>query len=55
MYSPKKSKSKKKRVLIKNKRVPNWAADLSKVKDKIYQQKKDPNMDPYNIYGVCLV
>lgn len=55
MYSPKKSKSKAKRLYIHRKRVPRWAEDLNKVNDMVHQQKRNPKYDTTEIYGICLV
>jgi hypothetical protein len=55
MYSPKKSKSKAKRLYINKKRIPRWAADLERINHIVRIQKNDPKFDPEHIYGICVI
>jgi len=53
MHSPKKSKSNKKRLYMRNKKIPKWAEDMNKVKEIVIRQMHE--MDPDKIYGTCVV
>jgi hypothetical protein len=53
LHSPKKSKSNKKRLYMRNKKIPRWAQDMEKVKETVLRQMTE--MDPDKIYGRCVV
>lgn len=55
MHSPKKDKSKVKRMVMRGKAVPQWAQDKKKVDQVVKQQMADPKFDAADIYGICLV
>ena len=54
--SPKKSKTKKKRLYVNKKKVPRWAEDLKEVA-KLYgsEQQRNLRKDFNQIFGVCIV
>ena len=54
MNSPKKSKSTKKRLFIRDKKVPRWAIDLERIYSVVDDQTQDFKFNPLNIYGLCV-
>lgn len=58
LCSPMKSKSQakeKRRLYIRQKKIPEWASDLEKVSQLVIAQRDDPRIDPDSIYGSCMV
>lgn len=55
LHSPKKSKSQKKRLYMRNKKVPRWAEDIEKVNEAVELQKEMQDLNPNQIYGFCVV
>lgn len=55
LHSPKKSKSQKKRMYMRNKKIPRWAEDIAKVNEAVELQKEREELNPNQIYGFCVV
>lgn len=55
LHSPKKSKSQKKRMYIRDKKIPRWAEDIAKVNEAVELQKAREDLNPSLIYGTCVV
>ena len=55
LHSPKKSKSQKKRLYIRNKKIPRWAEDITRVNEMVDSQREKGELDPNLIYGFCVV